>query len=85
MIRVLGAAATGVALRLRAIEPTFSAQLHILAPFFGRRQTEFTIASSRCRTKTATGLRFVYLQAAGAPRAKCSSAPRGTLGAFGPM
>jgi hypothetical protein len=44
-----------------------------------------TVVSSHCRTKSATGPRFVYLRAAGAPRAKCSSALRGTLGAFGPM
>ena len=50
------------------------------APFFGRGQTQFTVASSCCRTKAVTARRFVYLQAVGAPRAKCSSALRGTLG-----
>jgi hypothetical protein len=85
MTRVLGAAANGVALRLRAIEifgQTFSAQLRICASFFGWRQTEFTmgrhVVEQKARRDCVSCI-FKLLERL-APSVHRRS---GTLGAFG--
>ena len=60
----------------RSSTKTFSAELRACCAVFWAGPNTIPVASLCCRTKTVIALRFVYLQAVGAPRAKRSSALR---------